>query len=197
MKTTLGSWSDLFWQVFHLKLSLSLHLPGEQIQTKTCFPKKKKLSMSKTFVLLLQRAKREEVLSTCFKMLLMQPVCYESVGQAVTWSPLSIGCCLPMPWFSFYAPAHWPLSANIGDSGSSQLPFCKQTHTCITWFSEERYLLSHFVKSAWSEKKSDFGALIQINRVTWPLVSVYLDKMVFFTMRWGFCQVFSSVNKVY
>lgn len=42
--------------------------------------------MSKTFVLLLQRAKREEVLSTCFTMLLslMQSVCYESVGQAVT-----------------------------------------------------------------------------------------------------------------
>lgn len=46
----------------------------------------KKLSMSKTFVLLLQHAKLEGVLSTCFKMLLslMQPVCYKSVGQAVT-----------------------------------------------------------------------------------------------------------------
>lgn len=82
---------------------------------KNMFSKGKKLSTSKTFVQLLQHAKLEEVLSTCFKMLLslLQPVCYESVGQAVTWSPLSIGCCLPMPWFSFYAPAHWPLSANI------------------------------------------------------------------------------------
>lgn len=161
MKTTLGSWSDLFWQVFHLKLSLSLHLPGEQIQEKKHVFQRKKLSMSKTFVLLLQRAKLEEVLSTCFTMLLslMQSVCYESVGQAVTWSPLSIGCCLPMPWFSFYAPAHWPLSANIDNYGSSQLPFCKQTHACITRFSEERYLLSHFVKSAWSEKKKWFRCL--------------------------------------
>lgn len=124
---------------------------------KNMFSKGKKLSTSKTFVQLLQHAKLEEVLSTCFKIV-TAAACLLRICGASSDLKSSVHRLL-LAYALIFLLCSSTLASLSQHYGSSQLPFCKQTHACITRFSEEKYLLSHFTKSTLSEKKKWFRCI--------------------------------------